>query len=164
MGTLPKHGSVSVVAAAPPEAVWDVLSDVTRTGEWSHEAVGSEWIGGATGPVAGARFRGRNHQGMKRWSRRCEVLEAAAPRRFSFRTVPSGVYRDSTVWTFELEPAPEGGTRITQRFQVVQLHPLLERLFYACLPAHRDRSGALREDLERLAALAESEGEAPLAG
>src|SRR5215472_9553842 len=42
---LPQHsrlkfapaGTASVHASAPPEAVWQVLTDVTRVGEWSHE-------------------------------------------------------------------------------------------------------------------------------
>ena len=37
MGTLPKHGSVTVEAAATPEQVWTLLADITRAGEWSHE-------------------------------------------------------------------------------------------------------------------------------
>lgn len=153
MGTLPKHGSVEAIAAATPEEVWAVLADVTRTGEWSHEAVGADWIDGATGATPGARFRGRNRQGRTRWSRTCEVVAAEAPRRFRFRTVPTRIFRDSTLWTFDLAPVA-GGTRITQHYEVLQLHPLLDRLFYALMPAHRDRSAALQEDLERLAAAA----------
>lgn len=153
MGTLPKHGSVEATTAATPDQVWDVLADVTRTGEWSHEAVGAEWLAGATVATPGARFRGGNRQGRTRWSRTCEVVAAEAPRRFRFRTVPSPVYRDSTLWTFELQPVG-GGTRITQRFEVLQLNPVLERLFHALLPAHRDRTAALQGDLERLAAVA----------
>lgn len=160
MGTLPKQGSVDVVAAATPEQVWAVLADVTRTGEWSHEAVGADWLDGATAATPGARFRGRNRQGRTRWSRECEVVAAEAPRRFRFRTVPSPIYRDSTLWTFELAPV-EGGTRITQRFEVFQIHPLLDRLFYAVMRDHRDRTEALRGDLERLAAVAARTAEDP---
>jgi len=35
----------SVVIEAPPEAVWSVISDVTRVGEWSGECRRGEWIG-----------------------------------------------------------------------------------------------------------------------
>jgi hypothetical protein len=42
---LPRHsrlkislaGTAAAHASAPPEAVWRVLADVTRVGEWSHE-------------------------------------------------------------------------------------------------------------------------------
>ena len=153
MGTLPKSGTVDVVSAGSPEQVWDVLSDVTRTGDWSHETTGATWIDGASAAVAGARFKGTNRQGRTRWSRACEVVAADRPRTWAFRTVPSRLYPDSTIWTFELTPEADG-TRVTQHFEVVRLHPLLDRLFYALIPAHRDRTEALRGDLQRLAELA----------
>lgn len=153
MGTLPRRGEVETTSTAAPEQVWAVLTDVTRTGEWSHEAVAAEWIDGADRAVPGARFRGRNAQGRFRWARVCEVVEARSPHRFSFRTVASVWHPDSTRWTFELDVV-EGGTRIRQRFEVLRLNPIFDRLFYALLPAHRDRTDALRADLERLAAVA----------
>lgn len=149
MGTLPKHGSVEATTAATPDQVWDVLADVTRTGEWSHETVGAEWLDGATTATPGARFRGRNEKGRTRWSRTCEVVAAEPGRHLQFRTIPSRLYRDSTLWTFELEPVA-GGTRITQRYEVLEINPVLERIFYVVMPAHRDRSAALRADVERL--------------
>ena len=45
---------------APAEAVYDLVTDVTRMGEWSPENEGGEWLDAARGPVVGARFRGRN--------------------------------------------------------------------------------------------------------
>ena len=71
------------------------------------------------------------------------------PRTISWRTVPTALYRDSTIWTYELEPT-DSGCRITQRFEVVQLGPIMDRLFYAVIPAHRDRSAALADDVRRL--------------
>lgn len=157
MGTLPKHGSVEITTSAAPEQVWEVVADVTRTGEWSHEAVAVEWVDGAEAATPGARFRGRNRLGRNRWTRTCEVLAADRPRRLRFRTIPTRRFPDSTVWTFDLEPVPQG-TRITQRFEVAHINPILDRLLYAILAAHRDRTPALREDLERLAAVAEGAG------
>jgi hypothetical protein len=55
-----RQGRVDVVVEAAPEAVGDVVRDPTRVGEWSHECVGADWLGGATSAVPGARFRGRN--------------------------------------------------------------------------------------------------------
>ena len=153
MGRLRRNGTVQVVTGASPEQVWDVLADVGRAGEWSHETRVGQWLDGADSWVVGARFRGRNQQGRTRWSRVNEVLVADRPRELSWRTVPSRLYRDSTRWTYTLEPV-EGGTRITQRFEVLQLHPVVDRLFYLCIPAHRDRSEALRGDLERLGQVA----------
>lgn len=153
MGTLPKHGSATVEVDATPEQVWGLLADVTRTGEWSHETQGAEWLDGATAAAPGARFRGRNRQGRSKWSRVCEVVTADVARTISWRTVPSRLYADSTVWTYELAPTADG-CRITQRFEVLKLNPLVDRLYYALIPAHRDRSAALTEDLRRLGEVA----------
>jgi hypothetical protein len=153
MGTLPRNGSAAVDVEATPAQVWALLADVTRAGEWSHETQGGEWLDGATAAAPGARFRGRNRNGWQKWSRVCEVLSADAPRVISWRTVPSRMYPDSTRWTYELA-AVDGGCRVTQRFEVLELNPILDRLFYAFIPAHRDRSAALADDLRSLGALA----------
>ena len=44
--------------AAPPSAVWPLISDISLQARLSSELVATEWINGATGPCAGARFRG----------------------------------------------------------------------------------------------------------
>ena len=149
MGTLPKTGTVTIEAEASPAQVWDLLTDITRTGEWSHESKGGEWLDGATGPVPGARFRGRNAQGSYKWTRQCEVLAVDPGRSISWRTVPTPLFRDSTIWTYVLEPT-ERGCRITQFFEIVQLGKVMDRVLYAAVPAHRDRSEALAGDVRRL--------------
>lgn len=154
MGRLPRTGSVEVVTGASPEEVWEVLTDVARAGEWSHETKGGEWLDGASGWAVGARFRGRNQQGRTRWRRVNEVLVADRPRELSWRTLPSRLYPDSTRWTYALDPVEGGGTRITQRFELLHINPLIDRLFYLCIPAHRDRTEALRGDLQRLGEVA----------
>jgi hypothetical protein len=153
MGTLPKTGAVTVEVDATPEQVWALLADIGRQDEWGHESQPGEWLDGATAPVAGARFRGRNQNGRMRWARQCEIVQADAPAVISWRTVPSRLYNDSTRWTYELEPTPKG-CRITQRFEVLKIGPVLDRLFYAMIPAHRDRSAALEADLRRLGEVA----------
>ena len=77
--------------AAAPSALYAMVSDVTRMGEWSPENVGCAWIGGATGPAVGARFKGRNQRGWCRWSTVNEVVEAEAGRVFAFRTSSMGL-------------------------------------------------------------------------
>jgi len=42
-----------VTIDAAPEQVWELVTDVTRMGEWSPENTGARWIGGATGGWAG---------------------------------------------------------------------------------------------------------------
>ena len=153
MGTLPRQGTATAEVAATPAQVWELLADVTRTGEWGHESQSGQWLEGATTAEPGARFQGRNRRGRTKWNRVCEVLEADAPHRISWRTVPSRIYNDSTRWTYELEPT-EHGCRITQRFELLSIGPIMDRLFYALIPAHRDRSEALQADLVRLGEVA----------
>jgi hypothetical protein len=163
MGTLPKSGSITFDVEATPEQIWPVLVDITRAGEWSHETQGGERLDGATAAVPGARFRGRNRNGRAKWSRVCEVLTADAPKVVSWRTIASRRYPDSTVWTYELAPI-EGGCRITQRFEVTKINPIAERLFYALIPAHRDRSAALADDIRKLGAVARESTRQPSRG
>ncbi len=125
---------------------------MTRVGEWSHECVSTTWIGTATATEPGARFRGRNRTGPFRWGRVCEIM-TAEPYELMWRTVPTKLYPDSTEWTIRLHPA-DGGTRIEQTFTVVRAPKVLDILYGLMIPAHRDRTAALTEDLRRLGKLA----------
>ena len=151
---LPRKGQVEATSAAAPEAVWAIVSDVTRIGEWSHECRHANLLDGATGPVPGVRFQGRNTVGRVRWARTNEMVRVDAPREFSWRTVPSRMYPDSTEWTISIEPVAGGGCRITQRFVVLKLNPIMDRLIWLVTPAHRDRLPALEADLVRLGEVA----------
>jgi uncharacterized protein YndB with AHSA1/START domain len=146
---LPRRGTVEVTVDASPEQVWAVISDVTRIGEWSHEAQSNVWLDGAVAAAPGVRFRGQNRQGRSRWSRTCEVVRVDDGLAIAWRTVPSRLYRDSSLWTYELEPAG-AGTLIRQRFEILQIAPFFDWLYYRVVPAHRDRSAALEGDVRRL--------------
>jgi uncharacterized protein YndB with AHSA1/START domain len=103
--------SVDRAIAAPADAVWPLISDVTRIGEWSPETVGCEWIGAPTGPEVGARFRGRNRRGKRQWSTVCTVAAATPGEVFAFE-VKAGVLK---VARWEYRFAPEGeGCRVTE--------------------------------------------------
>jgi len=49
---------VSRQIAAASETVWSLVADVTRMAEWSPTVQRVEWVGEASGPEIGARFRG----------------------------------------------------------------------------------------------------------
>jgi iron-sulfur cluster repair protein YtfE (RIC family)/uncharacterized protein YndB with AHSA1/START domain len=149
---VPVSGSNSVTVAATPEQVWAVLSDVTRTGEWSHECHTTTWLDGPAAGV-GARFRGTNKAGWSTWSRPCTITAWEPGRLLAYETKGPRIAQDSSEWTFQLEPV-DGGTRITQTFRVLSLPLVIDRIIWATLPPHRDRNEALRADLERLGALA----------
>ncbi len=143
---------VAVTVDAPIDAVWDVVRDMTRVGEWSHECVGGEWMAGADGPAPGARFRGRNRAGLLRWGRVCEVV-SADPYELVWVTISTARYPDSSEWRISLAEE-DGGTRITQAFRVLRAPKVLSVVFALLIPGHRDRTAALVADLQRLGAVA----------
>lgn len=149
------ENQVAVTVAAPIDEVWDVVRDVTRVGEWSHECVGAEWLAGAGAPVRGARFRGRNRAGVFRWGRVCEIV-SANPYELVWVTVPSALYPDSSEWRITLTEV-DGHTRISQQFRVLRAPKVLGVLYALFIPGHRDRTAALVQDLERLGAVARSQ-------
>jgi hypothetical protein len=146
------ENEATVTVDADIDEVWDVVRDVTRVGEWSHECVGAAWLGGATSAVPGARFRGRNRSGIFRWGRICEIV-SARPYQLVWRTVPTGLYLDSCEWRIALEPLGDG-TSISQHYHALRAPKALVVLFAVAVPAHRDRRAALVADLERLGAVA----------
>ena len=149
-----KSGHAEAMSEAPPGAVWQVVADVTRAGEWSHECRRVSWLGAAAAPAPGARFRGSNRSGWLRWRRVCEILTADPPQELAWRTLSTPLYPDSTQWHIVLQPAGTG-TRITETYQVVRLPPpWLDRLMALANPSHTDRAAALDGDMRRLAALA----------
>jgi hypothetical protein len=99
--------SSSVVVRATPEAVYDLVSDVTRTGEWSPVCRACWWDddGGAR---VGAWFTGRNEVPGRTWETRSEVVVADRGREFAW-VVGGRLVR----WSFTMEPA-DGGTRLTE--------------------------------------------------
>ncbi len=103
--------SVSREIAAPPQRVWELISDITRMGEWSPETTGGKWLKGATGPAVGARFRGTNRNGWQRWSTACEITECVPGERFTF-AVTAGPAKVAT-WSYDIEPTAEG-CRVTE--------------------------------------------------
>jgi uncharacterized protein YndB with AHSA1/START domain len=153
MGTIARSATVAVVVDAPPAAVWEVVGDPTRTGEWSHECTTGAFVDGATVARPGARFRGRNRVGRSGWSRTCEIV-AVDERSISWRTIPSPLHNDSTTWTISVEPADGGATRIVQHYEITKLSPMMDRLIWRFVPVHRDRRQALTDDLRRIGAVA----------
>ena len=102
--------SDSVVVAASPEELYDLVSDVTRTGEWSPVCVVCWWDEGATGR-AGDWFTGRNVTPERTWETRSQVVVADRGREFAWE-----VGRAFVRWGYTLEPV-DGGTRLTESWE-----------------------------------------------
>ena len=83
--------SRTAVVHAPATSVYELVSDLPRMGELSNENVGGRWLGDATGPAVGARFRGHNRNGLRRWSTTAKVVVADRGREFTFDVSYYGV-------------------------------------------------------------------------
>jgi hemerythrin-like domain-containing protein len=154
--TIPRSGQVKVLVDAPIDAVWRVVTDVTRVGEWSHECRRVEWLNGATAVAPGVRFRGVNKAGPWSWSRINEIMVADKQRTLVWHTIPTVLYPDSTEWRITLDSVDDR-TRIEQSFQVQRAPALLARLYSIVVPAHRDRTTSLTDDLRRIGEIAAAE-------
>jgi uncharacterized protein YndB with AHSA1/START domain len=155
-------GRAETTVTAPVDAVWRVIADVTRTGEWSHECHHVAWLDGAVRAEPGVRFRGRNRSGWLRWSRTCEMLAVDPPTRIAWRTIATPMFVDSTEWTVRLEPLA-AGTRIVQEYRLTRCPRWWEWIATRLIPGHIDRTVALTDDLRRIGAIAEADArpEAP---
>ena len=109
-----RDGAGRADIAADPKVVYDLISDLSRMGEWSPENRGGKWRGGATGPEVGAKFKGKNKIGWRSWSTNVVVTEAAAPDRFAFKCSALGM--PIANWTYEITPIASGCT-VTESFE-----------------------------------------------
>ena len=148
------QGSVTVHMAAAPEVVWDLVSDVTRIGEFSPETFEAQWLRGATGPATGAYFKGhvkRNGVGPVYWTL-CRVTECVPQQDFGFVVVMND--RDLNHWRYQLREV-DGGTEVTESFELRSIGFL--KLYWAILGRLRGRTNerGMRQTLERIKAVAE---------
>jgi hypothetical protein len=108
---------VRLVMAAPPEAIYDVIADVTRMREFSPEVVESKWVGGATGPAVGAKFKTKNKFSRGPAIGNTSVVTAVEPgRKISWsRTEPFG---GTVEWTYEFLPHADG-TEVVESYKAL---------------------------------------------
>ncbi|UUW90784.1 SRPBCC family protein [Pimelobacter simplex] len=156
MGVLkPLGGEVTVHMKAPVEDVWALVSDVTRIGEFSPETFEAEWTHGATGPVAGARFRGhvkRNGVGPTYWTP-CTVTKADQNEVFEFAVGLDG--NALNTWGYRMQ-AENGGTSVTEYFRLTPAWFM--RGYWLVLGRLRGKTNerGMRTTLERMKAVVES--------
>ncbi|WP_026316070.1 SRPBCC family protein [Actinokineospora enzanensis] len=123
----------SALVRTSPEIAYAVVSDLTRSGEWSAECTGGAWVAGTPGTV-GAVFRGDNVRAEDvvawapvargHWQTHAEVVAATPGREFGWAMRNGAGHRQESTWSFHLEPRDEG-----------------------CLLAHRFRMGRATEGI-----------------
>ena len=149
-------GSWTVDIDAPPDAVWRVVSDPSRTPEWSPVCHTIEVLDAE-------RFVGHNRLNGVRWSRECRITERTAPAAFAWSTYFKG--RESTRWRYELEPLGDdrARTRLTETYEIVSVPTWIRTLWLlpgARQKSRRDVEANLGASLERLKQAAEREARA----
>ncbi|VEG57361.1 Polyketide cyclase / dehydrase and lipid transport [Mycolicibacterium aurum] len=99
-----------VFVSVPPDELYTLVSDVTRTGEWSPVCRACWWDDG-DGPRVGAWFTGRNETPERTWETRSRVVAADPGREFAWEVNDGWVH-----WGYSL--APQGsGTQLTESWE-----------------------------------------------
>lgn len=105
--------SESITVAVPPDQLYALVSDVTRTGEWSPVCRACWWDDG-DGPREGAWFTGRNETPERTWETRSRVVAAEPGRKFAWEVTHGSARWVYWGYTFE----PEGAaTRLTESWE-----------------------------------------------
>ncbi|MCW2816752.1 MAG: Activator of Hsp90 ATPase 1 family protein [Nocardioides sp.] len=156
MGLLkPLGGEVTVHIDAPVAAVWALVSDVTRIGEFSPETFEATWTRGSTGPEVGASFAGhvkRNGVGPTYWSP-CRVTRCDEGEVFEFSVGTDAVTVNN--WGYRLAHSGSG-TDVTEYFRLEPALPM--RLYWLVLGRLRGRTNekGMRTTLEKMKAVLEA--------
>ena len=93
----------SVTVQASAEELYDLVSDITRTGEWSPVCRSCWWDEGVEAGRVGAWFTGRNELPHRTWETRSVVVVAERGREFAWVVGGSFVR-----WGFTLAPVGAG--------------------------------------------------------
>jgi hypothetical protein len=145
---------VSIDIESPREAIYALVSDITNMGRLSPECHRCEWVGGASAPTVGAKFKGWNKRGVMRWTTVSTVVAADGPSHFAWEVDGSGMR-----WGYRFEPT-SSGTRVTEYREEVRQKALKARIAYKLGLLGRDPDAiilrGMNETLDRLKAAAES--------
>jgi uncharacterized membrane protein len=101
---------------AGPARVWELVSNIELMPAMSSELQSVDWLDGANGPSAGARFTGRSkHEAMGEWETTSHVIEFEPERVFGWAVGDPA--NPSALWRFRLEPK-DGGTELSEWAQM----------------------------------------------
>ncbi|MFI6168315.1 SRPBCC family protein [Nocardia sp. NPDC051052] len=129
---------VDIHIFASPVEVYETVSDLPRSREWSAECIGGQWISGAPRAV-GSVFRGDNVRGIGavawapvvrgQWTTEAQIVAAEPSRRFAWAMRDSAGNVQDSRWSFDLESTD-----------------------YGCLLVHRFHMGTATEGIHRITA------------
>ena len=142
-------GATSIDIRVSPDAVYAILTDLTRISELSPECYKAEWEGDSTGPAVGATFRGYNQNGDQKWDMSCVVVAANPGKEWAFE-VPADDGRGTT-WRYEID-STDNGCRVTESFD----SPILDGEFFQKMNRHKLLLENIDQTLLNLKAVAEA--------
>jgi len=151
--------SVTVHMNAPAEKIWEFVSDIRNTSQYAEETFEAEWLGGASGPELGGRFRGhvrRNGRPPAYWTT-CEITHCEPGREFGFVVLGPGNRRINN-WHYAFAPSGEGsgvGTDVTESFRLEE--NLFTKAFWAVAGKLRGRTNRrnMQKTLENIKTIVE---------
>lgn len=150
------HDSVSLEIDADADALYAMVADLPRIGEWSPECERVEWDGDVDAPREGTEFIGYNAVGPGRrirYRRHGTVLTAEPGKAFSFITDEGG--KPSTAWHYTFESIGESRTRVTEAYEVHWI-PTWARILDVPTNRHKELVEGMRTTLDRLKTAAEA--------
>ena len=141
--------------SAPPQEVWEIISDLESMGNLSPENSGGCWEKGVTGIEKGAIFRGKNKNGFRQWSTKVLITECEPPKKLSFSLRVAG--KEWCEWSYQID-AVEDGCVVTESW--TDMRTKLQEKIGWLVSGVSDRASHnlknMEATLENLALLAES--------
>ncbi|MCH6160028.1 SRPBCC family protein [Streptomyces marispadix] len=98
----------TVVINATPASAYEIVSDPPVMIRFAEEAHRARWVGGCEPSQVGARFRGYNRNGLRRWVTDCRVTDADPGRRFAYEVTASPLRIPISRWQYDIEATEEG--------------------------------------------------------
>ncbi|HEX3786330.1 MAG TPA: SRPBCC family protein [Pseudonocardiaceae bacterium] len=148
---------------APPQLVWQFVSDIALMPTLSSELRSVEWLDDASGPAVGHRFVGRSrHESLGEWATTSTVIECAEPETFAWAVQDPA--EPSSVWRFRLRPQGTG-TALAQWMQMgpgrsglcVAIDRMPDKEQKIVFVRLREFEAAITSNLAAIKALAEAE-------
>jgi Polyketide cyclase / dehydrase and lipid transport len=112
------HHRASITIDRSPEAIYDLLVDVSRMGTWSPVCTGGRYDDDSQ-----EWFTGTNGIGETTWETRCRVVASDRGREFAFVNLGRDGTHAMVRWGFVLEPASGGGAEVTLTWDVLPGYP-----------------------------------------
>ena len=128
--------AASITICATPAAVYSLVSDPMRTGDWSPECVACRWIAPAEHAAVGARFRGTSRNGWRRWRTTSTITSMVPDAQFAWEVT----YFKLPVarWEYRIRDVGDGTVELSE--DVADRRGRLLRAISPYITGSRDRA------------------------